>query len=103
MAGNQCFLKKHRALLNFCAYKIRNLIAAALSEESLQGEWDRIKIKCNQPYKKDAQFGLAFIRLRSLEEPKEQNQAVSPGPTMSKVDVSNFTSLGHGMNNDVTC
>ncbi|XP_022085721.1 serine/arginine repetitive matrix protein 2-like isoform X3 [Acanthaster planci] len=68
---------------NKCAVKM--FTKAALSEESLRGKWDRIKVKCSQPYKKDAQFGLAFIRLRSLEEPKEQTQTISPGPTMTKL------------------
>ncbi|XP_038060773.1 uncharacterized protein LOC119731644 [Patiria miniata] len=68
---------------NKCAVKM--FTKAALNEESLKNEWDRIKVKCSQPYKKDAQFGLAFVRLRSLEEPKEQAQIVSPGPTMTKL------------------
>ena len=58
---------------------------ANLTEESLADEWDRIKVVCSQPYKKDSQFGLAFIRLRSLEDKKDQDQTVSPGPTMTKV------------------
>ena len=68
-----------------------SVCAAALSEESLEGEWDRVKVICSQPYKKDGQFGLAFLRLRSLEQQQQQLQqaetvqSVSPGPTMAKV------------------
>ncbi|XP_033627810.1 DNA repair protein XRCC1-like [Asterias rubens] len=68
---------------NKCGVKM--FTKANLTEESLADEWDRIKVVCSQPYKKDSQFGLAFIRLRSLEDKKDQDQTVSPGPTMTKL------------------
>ncbi|XP_072043201.1 uncharacterized protein [Amphiura filiformis] len=65
-----------------------------LSEESVKDSWDRIKVICTQPYKKDAQFGLAFIRLAAAVEVTDEQGPEAPGPTMKKLaDASPSLSL----------
>ncbi|XP_040195805.1 putative short transient receptor potential channel 2-like protein [Rana temporaria] len=44
-------------------------------EETAGEKWDRLRITCSQPFNKQAQFGLSFIRLRSALEEEDQNCA----------------------------
>ena len=46
-------------------FSIRHLSTAQFSEEGAQGEWDRIQVLCRQPWRKDVQLGLSFLRLRN--------------------------------------
>eukprot|EP00057_Strongylocentrotus_purpuratus_P018905 XP_011673379.1 PREDICTED: uncharacterized protein LOC584533 [Strongylocentrotus purpuratus] len=39
-----------------------------LCEDAREEYWDRIKVVCRQPFKKDTQFGLAFIKISSMEQ-----------------------------------
>ncbi|XP_073468814.1 protein XNDC1N [Aquarana catesbeiana] len=45
-------------------------------EETAGEKWDRLQITCSQPFNKQAQFGLSFIRLRSALEEENQDHAL---------------------------
>lgn len=56
-----------------------------LTAESVRETWDRVKVICTQPYKKDTQFGLAFIRIGAQTTVAEPSSPEASGPTMAKV------------------
>ncbi len=41
--------------------------------------WDRIRIKCRQPFAKDKQFGLGFVEFRAPDEKKKEIDLQSSG------------------------
>ena len=50
--------------------------------------WDRLQIICRQPYRKDIQFGLSFINVRSTKDTEKtspQAEAPTPGTSVSLV------------------
>uniref|UniRef100_A0A8C7E1W2 XRCC1 N-terminal domain containing 1, N-terminal like n=1 Tax=Naja naja TaxID=35670 RepID=A0A8C7E1W2_NAJNA len=58
-------------------FKEGDLLASALAEK-----WDRVRLTCSQPFHRHAQFGLAFIRIRTPEDTEESQgspAARSPG------------------------
>ncbi|KAI8520364.1 xrcc1 N terminal domain [Branchiostoma belcheri] len=44
---------------------VRMFNESLLSEEGRSEMWDRVRIICRQPFRKDLQFGLSFLRLRT--------------------------------------
>uniref|UniRef100_A0A8C5S1V3 DNA-repair protein Xrcc1 N-terminal domain-containing protein n=1 Tax=Laticauda laticaudata TaxID=8630 RepID=A0A8C5S1V3_LATLA len=57
-------------------FKEGDLLASALAEK-----WDRVRLTCSQPFHRQAQFGLAFIRIRSPEDTEEsQGAPAAPSP-----------------------
>ena len=71
-----------------------------LTSESVNGSWDRIKVICTQPYKRDAQYGLAFIRLASASSETGETSPEAPGPTMMRVSAISFGLLFWEKNNN---
>ncbi|XP_071995361.1 protein XNDC1N isoform X1 [Engystomops pustulosus] len=52
-------------------------------EEAAGEKWDRLRVSCSQPFNKQEQFGLMFIRIRSTpstEEEKEQRALQGSSP-----------------------
>nr|XP_054749052.1 DNA repair protein XRCC1-like [Lytechinus pictus] len=56
-----------------------------LCEDARDEYWDRIKVVCRQPFKKDAQFGLAFIKISSIEE--KENVAEDRQPHVMHTEI----------------
>ncbi|KAM4045137.1 protein XNDC1N isoform 2-T3 [Anomaloglossus baeobatrachus] len=55
-------------------------------EEAAGEKWDRVRVTCAQPFNKQQQFGLSFIRVRSsLDEEDEGRRAGSQGGRSSPV------------------
>ncbi|XP_066287809.1 uncharacterized protein [Branchiostoma lanceolatum] len=44
---------------------VRMFNESLFSEEGRSEVWDRVRIVCRQPFRKDLQFGLSFLRLRT--------------------------------------
>lgn len=47
-----------------------------------QGEWDRLRVICRQPYNKDKQFGLQFIDI--IADDKQSYDGVSQASDKSQ-------------------
>ena len=41
------------------------MFTAEFVSETAQQPWDRIKVKCSQPLRKDKQFGIVFLHVHS--------------------------------------
>uniref|UniRef100_A0A670YXI1 XRCC1 N-terminal domain containing 1, N-terminal like n=1 Tax=Pseudonaja textilis TaxID=8673 RepID=A0A670YXI1_PSETE len=70
-------------------FKEGDLLASALAEK-----WDRVRLTCSQPFHRHAQFGLAFIRLRTPEDTEEsQGGPAAPSPGQVGLSVLGSPSL----------
>ena len=58
------------AYLYFClsVYLFIEIFPESFSREVLSQQWDRIRIICRQPFRKDKQFGLSFIRIAAKDD-----------------------------------
>ncbi|XP_070799791.1 protein XNDC1N [Pituophis catenifer annectens] len=57
-------------------FKEGDLLASALAEK-----WDRVRLTCSQPFNRHAQFGLAFIHIRTPEDSEERRgDPAAPSP-----------------------
>ncbi|XP_063806946.1 protein XNDC1N isoform X2 [Pseudophryne corroboree] len=56
-------------------------------EEAASEKWDRLRITCSQPFNKQEQFGLSFIRIRSPLE--SENPVRTPAAGVHQVSVPN--------------
>lgn len=63
--------------------KTRKFDNEDFSEDVCQKKWDRIKVICRQPFRKDVQFGLCFLKVHSkdvktdgLDCTKDKNKSV---------------------------
>ncbi|XP_032075569.1 short transient receptor potential channel 2-like [Thamnophis elegans] len=57
-------------------FKEGDLLAPALAEK-----WDRVRLTCSQPFNRHAQFGLAFLHIRTPEDSEErQGGPAAPSP-----------------------
>ncbi|CAL1535180.1 unnamed protein product, partial [Lymnaea stagnalis] len=62
---------------------------ADFSKEIATQQWDRLQIICRQPFRRDVQTGISFIRIKSVEAEK----AVSPRKNNNSEIDSNVTRL----------
>ncbi|KAM5181642.1 protein XNDC1N [Mantella aurantiaca] len=53
-------------------------------EETAGEKWDRLRITCSQPFNKQAQYGLSFLRLRSALEEEDPNSTPATHPHPEK-------------------
>ena len=60
-------------------------IVGAFSKKAVGSQWDRVRVICLQPFRKDKQFGLSFMRLGSV--PDESKACSSDRLTPAKVVV----------------
>lgn len=44
----------------------------------MEKKWDRVRIVCSQPFRKNMQFGLTFFKLHSQDVFSESNPLNSP-------------------------
>uniref|UniRef100_A0A8C4UR89 DNA-repair protein Xrcc1 N-terminal domain-containing protein n=1 Tax=Falco tinnunculus TaxID=100819 RepID=A0A8C4UR89_FALTI len=57
-------------------------------------KWDRLRLTCSQPFSKHSQFGLSFIRVRTLLDPED----IQPPPSFTaKPSRSCLNCLGHSL------
>ncbi|XP_044521906.1 putative short transient receptor potential channel 2-like protein [Gracilinanus agilis] len=63
-------------------FKDGDFLASAASES-----WDRLRVTCSQPFNRQQSFGLMFLRVRSLLEPREEPES-SQAPDQSQVEPS---------------
>ena len=70
-------LNKIRTFLNF------SIFAGAFSKQALGSQWDRVRVICRQPFRKDKQFGLSFMRMGSV--PDEPTSSPSSEGASGKV------------------
>lgn len=54
-----------------------SIFVGAFSKRALGSQWDRIRVICRQPFRKDKQFGLSFMRMASV--PDEPTSSPSEG------------------------
>ncbi|XP_042314051.1 putative short transient receptor potential channel 2-like protein isoform X2 [Sceloporus undulatus] len=57
-------------------FKEGDFLASALAEK-----WDRIRLTCSQPFNRRAQFGLAFIQIRTPQDTEEGKEAPASSPS----------------------
>ncbi|XP_078360997.1 uncharacterized protein LOC144645329 isoform X2 [Oculina patagonica] len=67
-------------------HTVRMFNQNAFSKQALGSQWDRVRVVCRQPYRKDKQFGLSFIRVRSI--PDDDDTPSSPGDVPGKTATS---------------
>ncbi|XP_078699572.1 uncharacterized protein LOC144926554 [Branchiostoma floridae x Branchiostoma belcheri] len=67
---------------------VRMFNESLLSEEGRSEMWDRVRIICRQPFRKDLQFGLSFLRLRTPD-------TEVPTPSPPRVEVPSVTKVRH--------
>ena len=60
-------------------------IVGAFSKKAVGSQWDRVRVICLQPFRKDKQFGLSFMRVGSV--PDESKPCCSDRLTPAKVVV----------------
>ena len=53
-------------------------LAEKLSRKASEGSWDRVLIRCRQPFKRDAQFGLSSLVLST--DPNGPSNAIPSSP-----------------------
>ncbi|XP_015683809.1 short transient receptor potential channel 2-like, partial [Protobothrops mucrosquamatus] len=57
-------------------FKEGDLLASALAEK-----WDRVRVTCSQPFNRHAQFGLAFLRIRTPQDTEgSPGEPAAPSP-----------------------
>ncbi|KAK7088041.1 hypothetical protein V1264_022013 [Littorina saxatilis] len=67
---------------------------AHFREGGAQGEWDRIQVVCRQPWRKDVQLGLSFLRMRSHDGDSSANQScVDPGNSSGSKPLAQINSV----------
>ncbi|XP_028823499.1 protein XNDC1N [Denticeps clupeoides] len=49
-------------------HAVRMFKKADFLSEGLDQMWDRLRVTCTQPYRRNAQFGLSFLQVRSPED-----------------------------------
>lgn len=49
-------------------------------------KWDRLKIVCRQPFKKEAQFGVSFLRLKSASNNSNDVLSSQAESTMKSIE-----------------
>lgn len=53
--------------------------AADFLEPAVGQKWDRVRLTCSQPFSRQGQFGLSFLRLRTPSDPQPDPQPVLVG------------------------
>ncbi|KAK2574413.1 Protein XNDC1N [Acropora cervicornis] len=66
-------------------HTVRMFNQSAFSKKAVGSQWDRVRVICLQPFRKDKQFGLSFMRLGSV--PDESKACSSDRLTPAKVVV----------------
>ncbi|XP_035687644.1 uncharacterized protein LOC118423557 [Branchiostoma floridae] len=69
---------------------VRMFNESLLSEEGRSEMWDRVRIICRQPFRKDMPFGLSFLRLRT-----PNTDVPTSSPQSPRVAVSSVTKAMH--------
>lgn len=41
--------------------------------QAAEESWDRLRVTCTQPFNKWSQFGLSFLRIRTMEDQAEDS------------------------------
>lgn len=49
--------------------------------QAAKESWDRLRVSCTQPFNKRLQFGLSFLRIRTMEDEAE-------GPSVQHEDIT---------------
>ncbi|XP_070572066.1 uncharacterized protein [Ptychodera flava] len=75
-------------------HNVKMLNKDHLSVDATTEEWDRVRVICRQPYRKDCQFGLSFLRLRTPEESKDTDVG---SPVTTKVSSPSVMRSGSKM------
>ena len=65
-----------------------HIYAGGFSRQTIENQWDRIRLICRQPYRKDKQFGLSFIRVASVPE-ESSGEDVSQANNLLATKVNN--------------
>lgn len=55
--------------------RVRCFSKSALVSDAVESKWDLVKIKCTQPFNKQVQYGLSFIKLHSTDVKESSNSA----------------------------
>lgn len=63
-------------------HTVRMFNQSAFSKQAMGSQWDRVRVICRQPFRKDKQFGLSFMRMGSV--PDESIPCSSNGLTPLK-------------------
>uniref|UniRef100_A0A8C8RMX5 Transient receptor ion channel domain-containing protein n=1 Tax=Pelusios castaneus TaxID=367368 RepID=A0A8C8RMX5_9SAUR len=82
-------------------FKEGDFLAVGLSEK-----WDRLRITCSQPFNKQAQFGLSFVRVRTPQDPDLSQVAPAPpqvSPSCGGLSLLVLSPPGHGGARPVVC
>ncbi|XP_071889097.1 protein XNDC1N isoform X6 [Anas platyrhynchos] len=66
-----------RAGENRCG--VRMFKEADFLEPAVGQKWDRVRLTCSQPFSRQGQFGLSFLRLRTPSDPQPDPQPVLEG------------------------
>ncbi|XP_041348114.1 uncharacterized protein LOC121367805 [Gigantopelta aegis] len=61
--------------------KNRTFSSEHFCTEVSKEKWDRIKVICRQPFRKDVQYGLTFIRIKSADALPAENTNLLQSPT----------------------
>ncbi|KAK9402694.1 short transient receptor potential channel 2-like [Crotalus adamanteus] len=60
-------------------FKEGDLLPSALAEK-----WDRVRVTCSQPFNRHAQFGLAFLRIRTPQDTEgSPGEPAAPSPSQA--------------------
>ncbi|XP_013083183.2 uncharacterized protein LOC106068386 [Biomphalaria glabrata] len=59
-------------LLNRATSCTKMFTKADFSKEIICQKWDRLQLICRQPFRKDMQFGVSFVRIKSIDLPEEE-------------------------------
>ncbi|XP_056417025.1 protein XNDC1N [Hyla sarda] len=54
-------------------------------QEAAMEQWDRLRVTCGQPFNKQEQFGLSFIRIRSALNEEDDQRGPPPQDTISSL------------------
>lgn len=49
--------------------------SADFLSQAAEESWDRLRVTCTQPFNKHSQFGLSFLRIRTVEDKTEDSSA----------------------------
>lgn len=58
-----------------------NFLTEDLDKENVEKKWDRVRIVCSQPFRKNVQFGLTFFKVHSQDVSSELNNSLK-SPTI---------------------
>ncbi|KAI7796368.1 short transient receptor potential channel 2 [Triplophysa rosa] len=59
---------------------VRMFKKADFLSPAAEESWDRLRVTCTQPFNKQLQFGLSFLRVRSTENQTEDSSGQAPAP-----------------------